>query len=155
MIPRTAAAWPEVGGGVLYYPHWFIVGPFVVGVVFSAGLLWVRRPAVRTLVLGRWVPRLLALLVYVGQLSFGLYMFHPIARRWVDMLLPTSELLAGSEVFMAVWLVIRLALSAVSYRFFEEPLLAIARRKSKLLLQTPMSAQSVEPETVTPMAMVR
>jgi peptidoglycan/LPS O-acetylase OafA/YrhL len=157
-----ASTWAAIGvtlGLLLYYPHRYIVGPFVVGLVFTASLLWVQRPAVRTLALGRWESRLMAPLVYVGKLSFGLYLFHPITRRWVDMLLPTSALPAGSDaravVFVAVWILGTTVLAGLSYRFFEEPLLAIARRKSRQILQPPTPAQPVEAEVVTSVAAVR
>lgn len=137
-----ASTWSVIAvclGALLYFPKWNIFGFLALGVIFAACMLWVQRPAVRALTLGRWESRLMAPLVYVGKLSFGLYLFHPITRTWVDRLLPTTALPAGSSVrsivFLAVWVVGTTALAAVSYRFLEEPLLAAARRKTKQFLQ--------------------
>ncbi len=156
------STWAAIGVALallVYYPVRYIEGPLVLGLVFAGSLLWVQRPVVRTLALGRWESRLMAPLVYVGKLSFGLYLFHPITRRWVDMLLPTSSLPAGSDarsvVFLGVWLLSTTVLAGVSYRFFEEPLLALARRKSKQFLQAPVPAQPGDPEAVIPVAAIR
>jgi peptidoglycan/LPS O-acetylase OafA/YrhL len=137
-------------GALVYFPHRPVVGFLLIGILFAASVLWLQRPAVRTLVMSRWESALMAPLVYVGKLSFGLYLFHPITRTWVEQLLPTSLLPAGSSlravVFLTVWTVGTTALAAVSYRFFEEPLLSAARRKSKQFLQAPAQAEPVVAE---------
>jgi peptidoglycan/LPS O-acetylase OafA/YrhL len=96
------------------------------------------------LTLGRWEARALWPVTSIGKLSFGLYVFHPITRTWVDKLLPTSALPEGSApravVLLAVWIAVTTVLAAVSYQFFEEPILSAARRKSKRILQPPAEA---------------
>ncbi len=131
-------------GFLVYFPHRPVVGFLVIGLFFGACLLWVQRPAARMLTLGRWEARALWPVTSIGKLSFGLYVFHPITRTWVDKLLPTSALPEGSApravVLLAVWIAVTTVLAAVSYQFFEEPILSAARRKSKRILQPPAEA---------------
>jgi peptidoglycan/LPS O-acetylase OafA/YrhL len=150
-----ASTWSvvAVGLGVLvFFPHQPIVGFLALGLVFAACVLWAQRPAARTVVLRRWESMLLAPVLLIGQLSFGLYLFHPITRPWVDWALTHLPLPPGSSVravlFVLVWTGVSTALAALSYRFFEEPLLAAARRKARLFLQP----QRVAPTQQAPAA---
>jgi peptidoglycan/LPS O-acetylase OafA/YrhL len=124
---------------LVYLPHRPVKGFLLIGLVFAACLLWVQRPAARALSVGRVQGWLLAPLLTVGKLSFGLYVFHAFVRRWVPALLPAALTQHGSllhaSAFVAVWVVATLVIAALSYRFFEEPLNALARRKAKQFVQ--------------------
>jgi peptidoglycan/LPS O-acetylase OafA/YrhL len=73
-------------------------------------------------------------LVYVGKVSYGLYLFHLFTRAAVDVG-PLGRLLRGHEHSAALSVVrtaavfgLSLAVAGVSWRFFEKPLLALKDR---------------------------
>ncbi len=133
-LRRQPWAWLAVAAAlaaILWVPAWPVLGHTAVGLVFAGSVLvaqlgTIDQPRSR-------LPRaLLALLAHVGKVSFGLYLFHPILRRW---LYPLSQRIAWrsptvhAAVFIAAWFAASLALASLSYRYFEAPLLAWARAK--------------------------
>ena len=74
----------------------------------------------------RFLPRPV---VYLGRISYGLYVFHNLAIRAVTRLLPPAPADALS-IFrnLLVSLVLTVVLAALSYRFFETPFLKLKRR---------------------------
>ncbi|MES2091921.1 MAG: acyltransferase [Pseudomonadota bacterium] len=66
----------------------------------------------------RWASPMLTL----GTMSYSLYLFHPVAI-WLGL-----QLMTGALPAVAVMLVTGLALTALSYRFFEKPGMAMGKR---------------------------
>lgn len=142
--PRLAmlASWAGVAltvGFLCIFPHLPVVGFTAIGVFFAGCVLWAQRPAAQGLVPGRVQAALSWPLRQVGQLSFGLYLFHPITRRWVWRFVPQSVNDMGGLVhaayFMVAWVALTVVFAALSYHFFEEPLLARARSFARRLVQ--------------------
>jgi peptidoglycan/LPS O-acetylase OafA/YrhL len=62
-------------------------------------------------------------LVYLGTISYGLYLFHrPIARAVVDLGL------GGNLAALALIATASVAIAAISYRYVELPVLGLKRR---------------------------
>lgn len=131
----TWAAVVMVLGVILYMPQrprWEFT---LVGVLLAGSVLWLQRPAVRTSLRLLAIERVtVAVIGNVGRLSFGFYLLHPVTRRWVlswfehqGWALETSR----APFFLASWVAISWALSALIYRLVEEPLLDWARRTSQ------------------------
>ena len=94
----------------------------------------------------QWVPRVL---VYLGKISYGLYVFHYLCldlavRVFAPALKPgsairygTAEIAARSLVAIFFGLLLTIFLAAVSYRFLERPFL---RLKEKFTFVTSRAA---------------
>jgi peptidoglycan/LPS O-acetylase OafA/YrhL len=89
----------------------------------AAGMivLGVYRPAGQTTGFFAWPP-----LVYLGRISYGLYVFH-IAGQYVVV---THPLLQDASLFvkMGLSLAISLVCASVSYALLERPFLKLKRR---------------------------
>jgi peptidoglycan/LPS O-acetylase OafA/YrhL len=70
----------------------------------------------------------ISLLRYLGKLSYGLYVYHLTGIRASGTLLPLRWGVAGIGIRAALALALTIAISAVSYRFFEAPFLKLKRR---------------------------
>jgi peptidoglycan/LPS O-acetylase OafA/YrhL len=66
-------------------------------------------------------------LVYLGKISYGLYVFHALAMHLVWSIPPTWHLRAPGIDLVSVF-VITLMLAALSYRYLERPFLQLKRR---------------------------
>jgi peptidoglycan/LPS O-acetylase OafA/YrhL len=134
---------------MVWYPQRAVIGTFHLGVAFAIAVLLAQRPAARGAPAGI-DGVLLAPLGSIGRLSFGLYLFHPILRPWVADLLarigaPATG--AGTAVaFIVMWVSLTWALAAVSLRFFEEPFMAWARRRSTRLLSAVDATETARPK---------
>jgi peptidoglycan/LPS O-acetylase OafA/YrhL len=83
----------------------------------------------------RWVPNWL---VYLGRISFGLYMFHSFLFHcvfsWRPQMLPDFvsavhlPAVAAPVIGTVVVLALSIALASLSYRFFERPFLRLKER---------------------------
>ncbi|HKX44827.1 MAG TPA: acyltransferase family protein, partial [Burkholderiaceae bacterium] len=110
----TAAS---VGGDIRGWPR---LAFQLAGTAFIASV--VLQPADPLVRLLEWRP-----LAYVGAISYGIYLLHMIVLDLVNRSMARLDLHAESLTFVAC-LVGTIALSAVSFRFFEQPLLRIKNR---------------------------
>ncbi len=80
-----------------------------------------------------WPP----LMVYLGRISYGLYVFHLLALQLADhlvfSLLHVRKPLIAIPVKGAVALLLTIALAAASYRFLETPFLKLKERFAVVL----------------------
>jgi len=64
-------------------------------------------------------------LVYIGKISYGLYLIHNavffILNKWI----PHSDIRFGYELLVLSYLIISLLVASLSYRFIEQPLLRL------------------------------
>ncbi|MDK9698284.1 MAG: acyltransferase [Siculibacillus sp.] len=64
-----------------------------------------------------------AMLLHLGKISFGLYVFHLLALRWVE-----ATVQAGPVADAVLALGLDIVVASVSYAFWEKPFLALRRR---------------------------
>lgn len=97
----------------------------VLYLVFATAIVW---PAV----LGgsALVERLLGnrVMHYLGQISYGAFLYHLLVLHWVTVVLDLALFTGDVVVVLALTLVGTLALSALSERFLEAPVLRAAHR---------------------------
>jgi peptidoglycan/LPS O-acetylase OafA/YrhL len=75
-----------------------------------------------------------SLLVYLGRISYGLYVFHILALMSSDYLLPGFTASAGRFVLHTlIALMLTVALASASYRWLETPFLKLKRRFTHVL----------------------
>jgi peptidoglycan/LPS O-acetylase OafA/YrhL len=67
-------------------------------------------------------------LQYLGKISYGLYVYHLTGIRASNLLMPLRWGIAGIGIRAALALGLTIAVSAISYRFFEAPFLTLKRR---------------------------
>lgn len=67
-------------------------------------------------------------LQYRGKISYGLYVYHLTGIRASGLLLPVRWGVAGIGIRAALALLLTIAISAISYRFFEAPFLKLKSR---------------------------
>lgn len=72
--------------------------------------------------------RIPALLVYLGKISYGLYVYHALGMVLADKLLPTHIRLRQLIIREALALTITVALAALSYQLLETPFLRLKKR---------------------------
>jgi peptidoglycan/LPS O-acetylase OafA/YrhL len=78
-------------------------------------------------------------LVYLGQISYGLYLYHPLAYGVIE----SFEVAWPSWVLDALKLAAALAIAALSWRYFESPILSLKDRFS-------YRSDPAAPRTVSP-----
>jgi peptidoglycan/LPS O-acetylase OafA/YrhL len=138
--PRVAT-WAGVGvclACLVYLPHRPVFGFTLLGLCFSASVLWAQRPAAQSIKASGLEPRAVRLVGYVGRLSYGLYLVHPVTRYWMlkgyaHWGMPLDRHTAVA--FIGVWFIVTLVIAAISYRFLEAPLLARAQRTVRRILE--------------------
>jgi peptidoglycan/LPS O-acetylase OafA/YrhL len=147
LLSRRAERYPRLGtwAGIasclaflIFFPHHLVFGFSVLGLVFSATVLWAQRPAAQSTVDSGLEPRLLRVIGNVGKLSYGLYLIHPVTRHWMLEVFSHWELPLNSRTaafFLVPWFLATWMISAVSYRFFELPFLQKARTSVRHLLE--------------------
>jgi peptidoglycan/LPS O-acetylase OafA/YrhL len=131
------------------FPQIPVMEFFVLGVIFAAMVLWAQRPATRTPSTHPIERAPLALLTNAGKLSFGLYLFHPFTRWWVQAVFRRFNLgasVTASLLFLVSWLAITWVLADVSYRFLEGPLLDKARARVAVMLSGARGRVSPAPQ---------
>jgi peptidoglycan/LPS O-acetylase OafA/YrhL len=75
-----------------------------------------------------------SLLVYLGRISYGLYVFHVLALMCSDYLMPNFAASAGGlALHDLVALMLTVALAAASYRWLETPFLKLKQRFTHVL----------------------
>jgi peptidoglycan/LPS O-acetylase OafA/YrhL len=122
---------------LLLVPNHPVAEFFGLGIAFALAMLWVQRPAARTLSVHTLERPVLAVLANAGKLSFGLYMFHPFVRHWCLTALERPGWGAGryaGVLMLAMWIPATWAIAWASYRYLEEPLLEWARRRVSAML---------------------
>jgi peptidoglycan/LPS O-acetylase OafA/YrhL len=68
---------------------------------------------------------------YLGRISYSVYLFGPVAEQIVLMsLLPRLGIGQGAHLYIAVSMVLAVAMAAIIYRFVEAPSIAFGRRIS-------------------------
>lgn len=71
-------------------------------------------------------------LLYLGKISYGLYLWHPFAIQIVDSLQYREHLLWISGYWITIFkLTLTIAISAISFKFFELPFLRLKDRFAK------------------------
>lgn len=124
-------AWHEVMVAVRFTlprTHWFIITwEIVLGLLIAllvALLLKPLRP-------WRWLGS--RPLVWLGDMSFGIYLWHwPVLRQLRRLVSAPWNTEAGSWLALLICLAVTLPLAILSYRFVEQPALRwIARRQSR------------------------
>jgi len=76
-------------------------------------------------------------LVYLGRISYGLYVFHVLALMCSDYLMPNFKSSAGRlALHNLVALTLTIALAAASYRWLETPFLKLKQRFTHVLSRT-------------------
>jgi peptidoglycan/LPS O-acetylase OafA/YrhL len=118
--PALSAAWVVLGAGGLLATGW---GPPI-----ALDLAFTALVASAVLAPRNWLARALSVrpLTALGRVSYGVYLFHVpvlgLSRRWLPALTERPELLFPFALSVS-WVA-----AALSYRYFESPLLALARR---------------------------
>jgi peptidoglycan/LPS O-acetylase OafA/YrhL len=75
-----------------------------------------------------------SLLVYLGRISYGLYVFHVLALMCSDYLMPSFRASAGRLALHDLFaLMLTVALAAASYRWLETPFLKLKQRFTHVL----------------------
>jgi peptidoglycan/LPS O-acetylase OafA/YrhL len=122
---------------IAFFPHRPVFGFSVMGLVFSACVLWAQRPAAQAAVDSGLEPRLVRVIANVGKLSYGLYLIHPVTRHWMLEAFTRWNLPLEPRtvlVFLIPWFLATWGIAAMSYRFLEAPLLENARRTVRRLV---------------------
>jgi peptidoglycan/LPS O-acetylase OafA/YrhL len=70
----------------------------------------------------------ISVLRYLGKISYGLYVYHMTGIRASGLLLPGRWGIAGMGIRATLALLLTIAISAISYRFFEAPFLNLKGR---------------------------
>lgn len=106
--------------GGLNHPVWYSTGLWVLG-LSTAALIWAALSV-------RWLTRLLAFrpLVFVGLISYSLYLWHTVIWALVEATLPAK---LSSQLLIIVG---SFAAATLSYVFIERPALEFRRRYSKV-----------------------
>lgn len=101
---------------------WIMVAAFV---LISAGsiVMLVAFLGVDSAVMPGWLS-------YLGRISFGLYVFHVLAKDFAMQLLPKTGTYHGSDfvLWLSATFGITVGIAAISYRYFETPFLKIKKR---------------------------
>jgi peptidoglycan/LPS O-acetylase OafA/YrhL len=138
-FPRLAT-WAGIGicvAFLLMFHHHEIFGFTAIALVFSAAVLWAQRPAARSTPRTGLEARVVDVIANVGKLSYGLYLLHPVTRRWMLQLFSHWGIpLNASTVFLFLvpWFLGTWLIAALSYRFFESLLLEKARNTVRRLV---------------------
>ena len=82
---------------------------------------------------GGWLGAFLELrpLTYLGRISYGVYVYHNFMNFFLP---PLTQRVFGIRYFPREWqrvpyyMIVSIAVAAVSYRYFEKPLLAAKKR---------------------------
>jgi peptidoglycan/LPS O-acetylase OafA/YrhL len=78
--------------------------------------------------------RAFAAFAYLGQISFGLYVFHIIGLMTSDYTVQHQDSSLGRYLFRnAVALAVTIVLAAISYRLLESPFLTLKQRFTRVL----------------------
>ena len=136
-VAPYALGWPESRMHEVFIPLLVPVFAFWIARLWTAGG-------------DGWMRRLLQSrsLVYVGKISYGVYLYHEAVRvavwftmkPWMDHWPPA----AGFATRMAVYFVLSFALAAVSYEFFEKKFLRLAGRfrPARAKAESPVAAST-------------
>ncbi len=108
-------------------PGWAVYDALIHAIGFAALIAYLLRTSQGSPV--RWLR--LAPLVYVGQISYGIYIFHNFMHRLGPAVLRRviGENYFHSEILHATYLIaLSVAVASVSYHLFEEPIRKLGRR---------------------------
>jgi peptidoglycan/LPS O-acetylase OafA/YrhL len=101
---------------------WVTVAGFLL-ISLGSVIVLVASLGVNSTLVPRW-------LVYLGLISFGLYVFHILAKVSTSHFLPKSGSYHGLVfiLWLCATLGLTVAMAALSYRYFETPFLKMKRR---------------------------
>jgi peptidoglycan/LPS O-acetylase OafA/YrhL len=119
--------------------------PYAVLVLLSPACIWEETPAVAihlllTLLVGCCVvsedhllARLLRLrpLVFLGSISYGMYLLHMLCKNGAMKLLAVAQLPGDGILPFIITTILAVALAAASFRWFETPFLALKHRHAR------------------------
>ncbi len=73
-------------------------------------------------------------LTYIGKVSYGIYVLHPIVLAYVAASAAHFGLLHGAGYFVAIalYLAVAVGVAAVSFKFFEAPILRFKKRFARV-----------------------
>lgn len=128
---HVAPTWFEIGALLLILLFYLFHGKVPLYLRFSV-YYWIPM-SVMLLVLAlergffsrllTWQP-----LLFLGEISFGFYLFHHLVIRGLLLLRNGVDILIDPWAFSIIALLISLVLAAMSYRYFEKPLNVLIRR---------------------------
>jgi peptidoglycan/LPS O-acetylase OafA/YrhL len=111
---KTELATPSIG---LTLPGYFLIGVGCVLLFFA--------------MLGAHIPRLAGPVVYLGKISYGLYVFHGIALRFTTVAVTHLGMHRFRILIVVpVALALTIGMSMLSYQFFEMPFLKLKEKFS-------------------------
>lgn len=114
--------------------YWKLCGPYAVGViVFTGAVLW-----------GKMRP---ALLVWLGTVSYSIYLLHPVVMYSISRIVQVSDVewikgwTTGS--YMAITVLLTVLVSAVTYRYIERPSIRIGAALANANVKKPIAVVDV------------
>jgi peptidoglycan/LPS O-acetylase OafA/YrhL len=124
-------------GVLIWLPPSDPFGLTLLGLCFAALVAAAQRPGAELAQCRPLERTLLRPLSSIGQLSFGLYLFHPVTRGWLQ------KLLGNPPGFFWLWFVGTWALAWLSFRMLEAPMVQVARARSDALLDSSTGSRAV------------
>ncbi|MBK1857491.1 acyltransferase family protein [Cerasicoccus arenae] len=119
--------------GSMHAPIWSLQGPtlglLASSIFFIGCITWATSTEGRT---SRF-PKILDCkpLVYLGKISYGIYLYHFISLFFVYKFISlsgTSDSMTNPWLFIPIWTVFTLLLATTSWHWFEKPILKLKRR---------------------------
>ncbi len=82
-----------------------------------------------------WLSRVLRLapLVFIGQISYGIYLYHVVARAGVLHMIKILHMLPSLTAVFWLDLVISISFATLSFYFFEKPIIAWGHRQARAM----------------------
>jgi peptidoglycan/LPS O-acetylase OafA/YrhL len=106
----------------------YLLPPLGAALVIGAAVVRLDQPMLRPL--GTRPMR------YVGRISYGMYVLHPLAFSCATILIG-EQTLAQRAVYMAAGTGLSIVVAAASYRWFESPILRLRHRRASRLRTEP------------------
>ncbi len=111
----------------------YLLPPLGAGLVIGAAVVRLDQPMLR--------PLCARSMRYVGRISYGIYVLHPLAISFATALVGTQSM-GQRAVCMAVGTALSIAVAAASYRWFESPIMRLRHRLGPRSRSEPAAALS-------------